>query len=110
MQHIHTINGSSSRPTHNPRLHFCALKCDFQYVLSLRTFEMEDCINLGLDSWEVFGDQLGIIRVHELPPHVIPKGENSQQTHHEKNGFHKMKHTLTLPESVLNVLVKNSKT
>lgn len=36
------------------------------------SFEIEDCINFRLDSWEVCGNQLGVSRVHELLPHIIP--------------------------------------
>lgn len=84
VEHIHTINRSSFHPTHDPSLHFCTLKSDFQYVPSLLTFEIEDCINFRLDSWEVCGNQLGVSRVHELLPHIIPVGEKSQQKQCEK--------------------------
>lgn len=87
VDHIHTINWSSFHPTHNSSLQLCTLKCDFQYVPSLLTFEIENCINFWPDSWEVCRNQLGVSRVHEFLPHIVPVGDNSQQKHSEKMDY-----------------------
>lgn len=56
------------------------------------------------------GNRFGVSRVHGLSPHIIPAGGNSQQEHNENMDFINTKQIFIFPESVVNVLMKNSKT
>lgn len=51
------------------------------------TVAIEDCINFRASSWEVCSNQLGITRVHELSPLVIPEQRNNQQKLHQNMDF-----------------------
>ena len=51
------------------------------------TVVIEDCINFGANSWEVCSNQLGITRVQELSPLVIPEQRNNQHKLHQNMDF-----------------------
>lgn len=59
----------------------------FSWFPNPLTVVIEDCINFGANSWEVCSNQLGITRVQELSPLVIPEQRNNQQKLHQNMDF-----------------------